>query len=75
MLIITFQAIWAIMRGHGPFRAQTPVENATALQSFLRASATSLMPLAVVIEEERRSKEVLRESATLIGLAAEKQAT
>ena len=30
MLIITFQAIWGTMRGHGPFLAQTPAENALA---------------------------------------------
>jgi two-component system, LuxR family, sensor kinase FixL len=71
MLIITFQAIWGIMRGHGPFLTQTPVENATALQLFLLVTATPLMLLAVVIEEERRSKEALRESANLMGLAAE----
>ena len=71
MLIITFQAIWGTMRGHGPFLAQTPAENATALQLFLLVTATPLMLLAVVIEEERRSKEALRESANLMGLAAE----
>ncbi len=71
MLIITFQAIWGTMRGHGPFLAQTPTENALALQLFLLVTATPLMLLAVVIEEERRSKEALRESANLMGLAAE----
>ena len=71
MLIITFQAIWGTMRGHGPFLAQTPAENATALQLFLLVTATPLMLLAVVIEDERRSKEALRESANLMGLAAE----
>ena len=71
MLIITFQAIWGTMRGHGPFLAQTPAENALALQLFLLVTATPLMLLAVVIEEERRSKEALRESANLMGLAAE----
>ena len=55
MLIITFQAIWGTMRGHGPFLAQTPAENATALQLFLLVTATPLMLLAVVIEEERRT--------------------
>ena len=35
------------------------------------ATATPLMLLAVVIEEERRSKEALRESGNLMGLAAE----
>ena len=71
MLIITFQAIYGTMRGHGPFLAQTPTDNATALQLFLLVTATPLMLLAVVIEEERRSKEALRESANLMGLAAD----
>ena len=62
MLVIAFQAIWGTMRGHGPFLIQTPAENATALQLFLLVTATPLMLLAVVIEEERRSKESLRES-------------
>ncbi len=62
MLVIAFQAIWGTMRGHGPFLLQTPAENATALQLFLLVTATPLMLLAVVIEEERRSKESLRES-------------
>ncbi len=71
MLIITVLAIWGTMRGHGPFLAQTPSENALALQLFLLVTATPLMLLAVVIEEERRSKEALCESANLMGLAAE----
>jgi PAS domain S-box-containing protein len=71
MLIVTFQAIWGTMRGHGPFLAQTPAENATALQLFLLVTATPLMLLAVVIDEERRSKEALRENANLMGLAAQ----
>jgi PAS domain S-box-containing protein len=71
MLIITFEAIWGTMRSHGPFLAQTPIENALALQLFLLVTATPLMLLAVVIEQERRSKEALRESANLMGLAAE----
>ena len=71
MLLITVQAIWGTMRGHGPFLAQTPIENALELQLFLLVTATPLMLLAVVIEEERRSKEALRESANLMGLAAD----
>ena len=71
MLLITVQAIWGTMRGHGPFLEQTPAENALALQLFLLVTATPLMLLAVVIEEERRSKEALRESANLMSLAAE----
>jgi PAS domain S-box-containing protein len=71
MLIITVLAIWGTMRGHGPFLTQTPVENALALQSFLLMIATPLMLLAIVIDEERRSKEALRESKDQMGLAAE----
>ena len=71
MLLVTFQAIWGTMRGHGPFLAQSPIDNALALQLFLLVTATPLMLLAVVIEEERRSKEALRESANLMGLAAD----
>ena len=61
-LIITFLAIWGTMRGHGPFLAQTPAENATALQLFLMVTATPLMLLAVVIEAERRTEHALRQS-------------
>lgn len=71
MLVVTFQAIWGTMRGHGPFLAQSPTENALALQLFLLVTGTPLMLLAVVIDEERRSKEELRESKDRMGLAAE----
>jgi two-component system sensor histidine kinase UhpB len=59
---VTFQAIWGTMHGHGPFLAQTPAENATALQLFLLVTATPLMLLAVVIEAERRTEHALRQS-------------
>ena len=60
MLVITILAIWGTMQGRGPFLAQTPVENAVALQLFLLMAATPLMLLAVAIEDERRSKEEAR---------------
>ena len=59
------------MHGHGPFLTQTPAENALAFQLFLLATGAPLMLLAVVIEGERGSKEALRESKDLMGLAAE----
>ena len=71
MVVMTLLAVWGTMRGHGPFLAQTPAENALALQLFLLVTATPLMLLAVVIQEERRAKDALRESANLMGLAAE----
>src|SRR5688572_6254725 len=71
MVVMTLLAVWGTMRGHGPFLAQTPAENALALQLFLLVTATPLMLLAVVIQEERRAKDALRQSANLMGLAAE----
>jgi PAS domain S-box-containing protein len=62
ILVITFQAIWGAMYGHGPFLMQTPAENALALQLFLLVTATPLMFLPVVIEEEKRSQSALHES-------------
>lgn len=62
MLVITFQAIWGAMHGRGPFLMQTPAENALALQLFLLVTASPLLFLAVVIEEDRRSRFALRES-------------
>jgi PAS domain S-box-containing protein len=62
MLVITFQAIWGAMHGRGPFLMQTPAENALALQMFLLVTASPLLFLAVVIEEDRRSRSALRES-------------
>ena len=71
MLVITFQAIWGTMHGHGPFLTQTPAENALALQIFLLVMAIPLMLLAVIVEEEKRSKVALLESEERLILAAE----
>jgi PAS domain S-box-containing protein len=71
MLVITVVAIWGTMRGHGPFLAQTPEENALALQLFLLMAATPLLLLAVAIDDERRSKEALRVSEGRMSLAVE----
>lgn len=69
--MITFQAVWGTMRGHGPFLTQTPTDNALALQLFLLVTAGPLMLLAVVIDEERRAREALHENASLMRLAAD----
>ena len=71
MLVITTLAIWGTMQGRGPFLAQTPAENALALQLFLLVAATPLMLLAVAIGDERHSKEALRMSEQRMSLAAE----
>ena len=71
MLVITILAIWGTMHGRGPFLTQTPAENALALQLFLLMAATPLMLLAVVIGDERQSKEALRASEERMNLAVE----
>jgi PAS domain S-box-containing protein len=71
MLLITVQAIWGTMQGRGPFLAQTPAENALALQIFLLMAATPLMLRAVAIADEKRSNEALRLSEERMSLAAE----
>ncbi len=62
ILVITFQAIEGTMQGHGPFLSQGPEDNARALQLFLLVTATPLLFLAVLFEEEKRSQSALRES-------------
>jgi PAS domain S-box-containing protein len=62
MLVITIQAIWGTMHGRGPFLMQTPAENALALQMFLLFTATPLMFLTIIMAEERRTQDALRES-------------
>jgi PAS domain S-box-containing protein len=71
MLAITIQAIWGTMHGRGPFLAQTPPENALALQLFILVADTPLLLLAVAIRDERRSKEALRLSERRLSLAAQ----
>jgi two-component system, LuxR family, sensor kinase FixL len=70
-LVITILAIWGTMQGRGPFLMQTPSENALALQLFLLMAATPLMLLAVAVDDERRSKEALRDSEERMSLAVE----
>ena len=61
MLLITFEAIWGAMHGHGPFLQQSPAENALALQMFLIVTGTPLMFLSVLLEDDKRSQQALHE--------------
>ena len=71
MLAITILAIWGTMQGRGPFLTQTASENALALQLFLLVAATPLLLLAAAIEDERQSKDALRDSEERMSLAVE----
>jgi C4-dicarboxylate-specific signal transduction histidine kinase len=62
MLVVTFEAIWGAMHGRGPFLLQSPAENALALQMFLIVTGTPLMFLSVLLEDENRSHQALREA-------------
>ena len=61
MLLVTFEAIWGAMHGHGPFLLQSPAENALALQMFLIVTGTPLMFLSVLLEDDKRSQQALHE--------------
>jgi signal transduction histidine kinase len=61
ILVVTFQAIWGAMHGHGPFLLQSPAENALALQMFLIVTGIPLMFLSVLLEDDRRSQQALHE--------------
>src|SRR6476469_1155983 len=61
MLVVTFEAIWGAMHGHGPFLQQSPAENALALQMFLIVTGSPLMFLSVLLEDDRRSQQALHE--------------
>jgi len=61
MLLVTFEAIWGAMHGHGPFLLQSPAENALALQMFLIVTGTPLMFLSVLLEDDKRSQKALHE--------------
>src|SRR6476659_424461 len=62
MLLVTFEAIWGAMHGHGPFLLQSPAENALALQMFLIVTGTPLMFLTLALDDEKRSLQALHES-------------
>jgi signal transduction histidine kinase len=47
-------AIWGAVDGLGPFAAQTPEENARAVQIFVIGVTVPLLLLAVLLEEHRR---------------------
>ena len=71
MVLVTSQAIWGAMHGHGPFLQQAPAENALALQMFLLVTGTPLMFLTVLLQDEKRSQQALHEVEERVTLAAE----
>ena len=57
ILTISCLAIWSAAHGHGPFTAESPEENALAIQLFLIVMAIPFLYLAAVIEERGKAEE------------------
>jgi signal transduction histidine kinase len=59
LLIISFLAVWGVVHGRGPFRAQEPQNSTLALQLFLIFASTPFMTLTAVVEDRRLAGEKL----------------
>jgi PAS domain S-box-containing protein len=62
LAIVTLLAMSGALHGHGPFSSSTPVDNALSLQLFLITISPTLMFLAVLVEDQQRSREALGRS-------------
>ena len=70
LLLVALLSIFGAVEGHGPFVTTMLVDNVLSLQLFLITISLPLMFLTVLIEERRKSTNVLRESEASITLAA-----
>jgi len=64
LAVVTLLAMSGALRGHGPFIASTPADNALSLQLFLITISPPLMFVAVLVEAQKRSQKALRRSET-----------
>lgn len=80
VLTLGAMSMWGVMRGRGPFAADLPIENATALILFLNVVCAPLLLLAALLEEhavtdaerrraEQEAREQRRELAHLTRVA------
>jgi PAS domain S-box-containing protein len=69
--VIACLSIWNAVHGRGPFTEQSPAENTLTLQLFLIGVAVSLLVLAILIQERKRTEEALRESETRFHMMAD----
>jgi PAS domain S-box-containing protein len=70
MIVVALLAIWGAVHGRGPFAEQGPLNNVLSLQLFLFFAAIPFTVLAVLVEEQKRAQEVLRESEQRFRLVA-----
>jgi signal transduction histidine kinase len=59
MLVIAFMSIWGAAHDRGPFTGLGPLNNALSLQLFLFFAAIPFMALAVLVEEQKRTRHEL----------------
>jgi PAS domain S-box-containing protein len=59
VLVVTFLAILGAAYGRGPFATQGPLNNALSLQLFLFFISIPFMFLAVLVEEQKQSRQAL----------------
>src|SRR5882672_4604210 len=70
LVVVALLSIWGAAHGRGPFAEQGPLNNALSLQLFLFFAAIPFTILAVVVEQQKRAQEVLRESEQRFRLVA-----
>src|SRR5262249_38794650 len=61
LLTTTIVTSWAVVHGHGPFESIDPVTTIPAMTMSLIVVTMTLMWLAVLIEERRRTQHALRD--------------
>src|SRR5882672_7920189 len=71
LVVVALLSIWGAAHGRGPFAEQGPLNNALSLQLFLFFAAIPFTILAVLVEEQKRAQEVLRESELRFRLVAD----
>jgi len=59
MLVIAFLSIWGAAHDRGPFTGQGPLNNTLSLQLFLFFAAIPFMVFAVIVEEEKQTRQEL----------------
>ena len=59
MLVIAFLSIWGAAHDRGPFTGQGPLNNTLSLQLFLFFAAIPFTVFAVIVEEEKHTRQEL----------------
>ena len=72
---IAFLSTWGAIQGRGPFVGPIPLHNVVSLELFLMFSAAPFLVLAALVEERKRSQEVVSELSRRLIRAQEEERT